>query len=173
MELGCGEGNDSVLFAQAGHTVTATDFSDVVIRQNTERYSNNNLHFAEQDISEPLAFPDQTFDVVYARLSLHYFRDSQTRKIFQEIAHVLKQNGSLYFMCKSTGDRLHGKGTKIEADMFELDGHVRHFFSREYAEAMVKQAGLTIKDVTVGNEEIYGKVSGFVKVHAAKETVKR
>lgn len=167
LELGCGEANDSVYFAAQGHDVTATDFSDVVIAQHQAAYSQPNLHFEQLDIGQPFPYADATFDAVYARLSLHYFTDAVTRQAFAEIARVLKPGGKLCFMCKSVDDRLYGKGIEIEPNMFELDGHVRHFFSVEYA------AGLLTKDFTsdsieTGQEEMYGKVSGFVKVIATK-----
>lgn len=168
LELGCGEGNDSIYFADQGHKITATDFSDVVIAQNKKRYTNANLHFAEQDISQPFDYPDNSFDVVYARLSLHYFPDKTTREIFKEIKRVLKPGGSLHFMCKATGDGIYGKGEKLEADMYELDGHVRHFFSKEYVNSLLDETGLSLESVEIGEEKIYDRHSAFIKVTARK-----
>src|SRR6478672_10898228 len=117
LELGCGEGNDSVYFAEQGHHVIATDFSDVLIAQNQQHYNNPNLQFMQQDISAPLAFEDEQFDAIYARLSLHYFTNEVTERVFTELARVLKIGGLLCFMCKSTDDRLYGKGDEVEQDM--------------------------------------------------------
>ena len=137
LELGCGEGNDSIYFAQQGHLVTATDFSNVAVDENQKHLVHDNLHFAVQDISQPLAFDDASFDVVYARLSLHYFTDATTKALFNEISRILKSGGVLHFMCKSTNEGLWGQGAKIEADMYELNGHVRHFFSPVYARELL------------------------------------
>ena len=41
LELGCGVGREAVFFAKQGHTVVATDSSDVVIEQN--KILSNNL----------------------------------------------------------------------------------------------------------------------------------
>jgi ubiquinone/menaquinone biosynthesis C-methylase UbiE len=168
LELGCGEGNDSVYFAAQGHRVTATDFSDVAIAQNKERYDNPDLQFVVQDISMPLAFPDNTFDVVYARLSLHYFTNTVTGQIFAEISRVLKPGGKLCFMCKATGDSLYGQGEQIEPDMFELQGHVRHFFSEVYVQSLLAATGFTADSIVAGEERIYDHQSAFVKVFASK-----
>lgn len=167
LELGCGEGNDSIYFAEQGHKVTATDFADVLIYQNQERYSNPNLQFVQQDISQPLAFPDVQIDAVYARLSLHYFTDEVTRRAFAEIARVLKPGGKLCFMCKSTSDRLYGQDTQIEPDTFELDGHVRHFFSEEYAKELLAK-NFEVDLLESGQKELYGEMSGFIKAVATK-----
>lgn len=168
LELGCGEGNDSIYFAEQDHEITATDFSDIVITQNKKRYTNPNLQFTEQNISQPLNYPDDSFDVVYARLSLHYFPDDVTQKIFKEIKRVLKPGGVLHFMCKSTSDGIYGQGRKIEPDMFELDGHVRHFFSEDYAAKLANVSGLTDLTVASGEDMVYDRKSAFIKASARK-----
>ena len=168
LELGCGEGNDSIYFAKLGHTIVATDFSDVAIKQNKKRWIDPNLTFRVQDISHPLQFDDASFDVVYARLSLHYFTDKITREAFKEISRVLKPGGTLYFMCKSTADHIYGQGDKIEADMYELNGHVRHFFSKEYVSSLLDATSLKMKQLEMGEEQIYDRQSGFIKVTAMK-----
>jgi ubiquinone/menaquinone biosynthesis C-methylase UbiE len=168
LELGCGEGNDSIYFAEHGHLVTATDFSDVVIKQNEERGIAYNLHYEVLDMSNRFNFVDASFNVVYARLSLHYFPDQTTRAIFKEIARVLQPGGMLCFMCKGTEDSIYGQGNKIEDDMYELNGHVRHFFSEKYAKNLLDQAGLKLETAESGKEMIYDRESAFVKIVAIK-----
>jgi ubiquinone/menaquinone biosynthesis C-methylase UbiE len=168
LELGCGEGNDSIYLAGAGHAVVATDFSDVVIKQNRQRYSRPHLQFEVQDIGVPLKFEAGSFDVVYARLSLHYFPDKTTREIFKEIKRVLKPGGSLHFMCKATGDTIYGQGEKLEPDMYELDVHVRHFFSEAYVHTLLDETGLDLESLGLGEEMVYDRRSAFVKVAAIK-----
>jgi ubiquinone/menaquinone biosynthesis C-methylase UbiE len=166
LELGCGAGNDSVGFAQAGHTVIATDFSEVAIKRNSESFKDfAALSFEVLDISEPMRFHNGEFDVVYARLSLHYFTDKVTRKICSEIHRVLKPDGYLCFICKSTQDPLYGKGIEIEKDMYELNGHIRHFFNEEYTKSLLRDKFAIVK-IKSGVEQFYGCDSAFIKVIA-------
>src|SRR2546422_160092 len=102
-------------------------------------------------MTQPFPFHANTFDVVYARLSLHYFTGAQTQQIFREIHRILKPGGLLCFICKSTKDPLYGQGKKIEEDMFELKGHVRHFFSEAYARKCLER-GYKIKKMESGKE---------------------
>jgi ubiquinone/menaquinone biosynthesis C-methylase UbiE len=166
LELGCGAGNDSIGFAKAGHMVLATDFSKVAMKKNAEFFGQlSNLTFQSLDMSEPMEFTDNTFDVVYARLSLHYFTDAVTRTIFKEIHRILKPSGYLCFICKSPGDPLYGKGKKIEEDMYEERGHVRHFFSEEYAQSLLKGI-FQIEKLESGTEVFFARNSAYVKVIA-------
>ena len=166
LELGCGAGNDSFAFAKAGHNVTATDFSDVAIQQNSEIYKDTkNLFFEVLDLSSDFDLPDNSFDVVYARLSLHYFIDSVTRNIFDEIHRVLKPNGKVCFMCKSVDDSIYGVGDEIEKDMFDRDGHVRHFFSEVYVEDLLKDK-FKIETMKSYTDLLYNRESSFIQVIA-------
>lgn len=166
LELGCGEGNDSIYFAQQGHKIVATDFSPVIIESNAKNIVHQNLEFRVQDISKPFDYPDGSFDVIYARLSLHYFTDKDTRAIFTELGRVLKPGGLVCFMCKSVDDGLYGQGIEIEPDMFELHGHVRHFFSQAYARELLTDSEFEIVSMASGEDVLYTRESAFITVIA-------
>ncbi|HSE61296.1 MAG TPA: class I SAM-dependent methyltransferase [Candidatus Saccharimonadales bacterium] len=168
LDLGTGEGNDAFYFAENGHTVVATDFLPELLTIGKSRYSHKNLTFLEQDISQPLKFATNEFDVVYARLSLHYFTNATTRGIFTEIARVLKPGGKFCFMCKSPDDRRYGQGVQIEPDMFDYNGHIRHFFSEDYARSLLAK-DFTTELLQAGKEQLYAEVSAFTKVIATKK----
>lgn len=168
LELGCGVGNDSYYLAKQGHTVLATDVSEVAIGKNRNRYTNfGNLRFEVLDLREPLSFNDNTFDTVYARLSLHYFIDSVTKRIFTDIHRVLKPGGMLLFMCKTTSDVLYGKGDELEQNMYEHEGHVRHFFSIAYAKECLGDRFI-IESLIEKTDLLYGRSSSFIEVIAKK-----
>jgi SAM-dependent methyltransferase len=166
LELGCGVGNDSIAFAKAGHTILATDFSEVAITTNTEFFKDESkLFFEVLDMNSPIKLEKNSFDAIYARLSLHYFSDQRTKAIFQELHGILKPNGLLCFICKSTNDSLYGKGKAVEKDMFEYNGHIRHFFSEEYAKECLGNK-FSIEKIESGTDNFYERESGFVKVIA-------
>ena len=168
LELGCGLGNDSVYFAQKGYSVVGSDFSDVAVKQNTAKYNDQiGLRFQVVDMTQPFPFEDNTFDVVYARLSIHYFEDKVTKEVFGEIYRVLKPEGLICFVCKSTEDPLYGQGEEIEKDMYLREGHVRHFFSENYAKECLGNKFILNK-IESGKEIFYGHESGFIKVVARK-----
>lgn len=168
IELGCGRGNDAAYFAQHGYPVLAIDFSQVALQRNVERYGHlPTLTFQVANIGQPFPWESSSFGAVYARLSLHYFPDAVTKAIFQEIHRILKPAGLLAFLCKSIHDPLYGQGEEIERDMFMRDGHVRHFFSEDYAKACLGE-GFKVETLQSGAASFYSQVSGFVKVIAQK-----
>lgn len=168
LEIGCGVGSDSVFFAQAGHNVLATDISSVVLEQGSALYDNPNITFEKVDVSRPLKYSSSQFDVVYAHLSLHYYDDTTTRRVFDEIYRVLKPGGVFAFACKSTDDVDYGKGEEIEKDFFVAKGHVRHFFTVEYVRSLLgKQYDIAVLEDT--EEHYSNKTSAFVQCIALKK----
>lgn len=169
LEIGCGAGDDAAFFAQNGHQVTAIDVSAPLIEIAAQRYADlDDLDFQVADITQRLSVGGGAVDAIYARLSLQYFDHRTTLSIFGELAWVLAENGQLFFACRSTDDPLYGKGIEIEPDMYELRGHVRHFFTPQYATELLVANGFSSVDIASGQQELYGEHSAYVKVSAQK-----
>ncbi|HLZ56934.1 MAG TPA: class I SAM-dependent methyltransferase, partial [Ktedonosporobacter sp.] len=165
VELGCGEGTDAAYFAQQGLNVEGLDFSETALARGRQRYGYlAGLTLRVGDISQSLPYASGSLDGVYARLTLHYFTDKVTKAIFGEIWRVLKTGGLLAFMCKTTRDHHYGQGQEVEQDMFVFqDGHVRHFFSEEYARACLG-SDFSIERLVSWEVLKDGNQVGFVKV---------
>ncbi len=166
LELGCGRGEDAAFLAGQGHEIIACDFVPAVIAGNQERLRHTGgVAFRVMRTDEPFPDPDGAFDIVYAHLSLHYFRHDVTEAIFREIRRVLLSGGLLALACKSDQDRLYGQGVMIEPDMFDLRGHVRHFFSEAYARQCLAEA-FDIERLEMRPEKLHGGISSIVEVIA-------
>lgn len=169
VELGCGAGDDAAYFASAGHDVLATDVSHTLLDLAEQRFADvPNLNFRHADISQSLSFGGQSCDVVYARLSLHYFDHRVTMSAFGEISWILRPAGLFFFACLSTEDPLYGKGREIEPDYFEYEGNTRHFFSADYASELLELNGFTQIEVTEGEQKLYGIPSAYIRASAAR-----
>jgi SAM-dependent methyltransferase len=168
LELGCGTGVDAEAFANAGHTVIATDFVPAVIATAQARDALiPELTFREMRIDRPFPFADAEFDAVYAHLTLHYYTHAKTREIVTEIHRVLKPGGLILFACKSPADPAWGRGTEVEPNLFDFHGKVRHFFTEEYAREILTD-GFTDIIVTSHTGKLYRQKSGWITAIACR-----
>lgn len=168
LELGCGVGRDAEFFAEKGHRIIATDASEIVIEQDKQHFPTLSNSFEVLDMLEALPYRKESFDVVYANLSLHYYSDENTRRMIEDIARVLKPKGLLVFACKSVDDFHHGNGDEVEKNIFVSEkGHVRHLFSEEYARSILENT-YQIEMLDVVYEEYNGEKSNILRCVARK-----
>jgi len=97
LEIGCGTGTDLLQFARGGAIVTGLDLtprSIEIARQRFARYGCAGT-FVIGD-AENLAFPDESFDIVYSFGVLHHTPD--TEGAVREVHRLLKRGGRAIVM---------------------------------------------------------------------------
>ena len=94
LDLGCGIGQFSIYLKSKGFKVIASDISSEALK--TLKSITKEIEIVQLDMSKPLNYSDNSFDLVFANLSIHYFDEQTTIKLMKEIARVLKPNG--YFI---------------------------------------------------------------------------
>ncbi len=97
LEIGCGAGQCSVAFAQAGARVTALDLSDVQLAAARARASETgvSIEFVQGAAEELEAFDAGRFDLLFANYVLPYVADLP--RAFAGFARVLAPGGRLIF----------------------------------------------------------------------------
>ncbi|MCP2244257.1 Methyltransferase domain-containing protein [Lentzea aerocolonigenes] len=166
LELGCGSGRDARYFSEKGHSVVATDISPVALRE-ARSGGNGGVTYVAADTASPLPMRCERFDVVYSRLSLHYFTDSVTRQVLAEISRVLRPGGVFVALFRSTRDPLYARGTRLEQDMYALDGHVRHFVDPPYLHEVTALL-FDVEDLGQSDGDAFGYSSSFTRLTARK-----
>lgn len=161
LELGPGRGRDTFYFDQQNFNLTAVDISDAIVRYLSEKTKATVIQSDIKDIS----FADNSFEAVYARLSLHYFSDEDTDLIFEKIFNILIPGGLLFVQCKSTKDWEYGKGEKIGKDIFK-HGHIRHFFSNEYLKEKANK--FNIIELYEEKSDKNGEINNIISLVASK-----
>lgn len=131
LDLGCGEGNNSLYLTEKDKNILACDFSSYALEL-VHKYLPNVLT-KQFDMTKPFPIEDNSIDLVIADLSLHYFSEEETFKILDEIKRILVNNGYLLFRVNSTKDINHGamQGVKIEKNYYEVDNMKKRFFDEE------------------------------------------
>lgn len=94
--LGCGEGHDAALFAEAGHVVTAVDFSKEAIQRGKQKYAGlERLHFHEQNIFEIPQEWNHSFDVVVEHTCYCAIPTDQRKDLVRLWRRMLHEEGQL------------------------------------------------------------------------------
>jgi SAM-dependent methyltransferase len=127
LDLGAGIGQDSLYFKEKGYQVTAADFSkfglDKIQGIKTELC----------DLSKTLPFPQNSFDVVYSHLALHYFDTKRTYELFDEIFAILKPGGIFATLLNTLSDPEASHSRTLIGEDFYLTpaGIQKHLFSAD------------------------------------------
>jgi SAM-dependent methyltransferase len=104
LELGCGQGRDSIFFASKGLEVYTIDSSKVAIENLRIKAKGLNLDIKLKNIDavKGLPFLHNHFDAVYSHMFYNMgFTDNKLKFLFNESNQVLKNNGLLSFSVRS------------------------------------------------------------------------
>lgn len=128
LDLGCGTGNDTLYLTERGFQVIACDYSEVALDKIKNTFDNVETKLI--DIAETLPFDDNSFDLIIADLSLHYFDENTTKKIMRELKRILSPNGNLLARVNGVEDINHGagQGKKLEENFYFVEGYNKRFF---------------------------------------------
>ena len=130
VELGCGNGRDSVFFAKQGHNVDAIDQCYNEICFLIKQYQDiDNLDFRCDDFTDLV--DDEPYDVVYSRFTLHSVNKEQEKRTLEWAYRNLKKGGLLCIEVRGQKNEIYKVGEPVEndADAFILDNHYRRFLN--------------------------------------------
>ncbi len=131
LELGCGEGDDTLTLTQAGHHVIAIDLDAPAIA--AAKIKAPTADYYCQDLRA--TFPPQAIElsIVVASLSLHYFTWNDTLAIVERLRTTLHSNGVLLCRLNSTNDLHYGAvgHPSIAANYYLVNGEPKRFFDRQ------------------------------------------
>ncbi len=94
LEIGCGTGKNTSLFAQIGERVQAIDFSEDMIAQARRKASSSNVVFTVADITQRWPIDDSSIDLISCNLVLEHVADLS--QVFAQAARVLTNNGRFF-----------------------------------------------------------------------------
>jgi len=139
LELGGGQGRDTILFARNGLSVTMLDYSQVAVETVTAKAQasglNNCMTAIRHDVREPLPFRDETFEAVFSHmLYCMPITNAEVERLSQEIRRVLKPGGLNIFTVRHTGDPHFGTGIHLGEEMYEVGGFIVNFFDQAKVE---------------------------------------
>ena len=145
LEIGCGNGRDSIYFASKGITVTAIDASDFIINELNQQNNVKNIKFLCGNFVDSEIIYSQTYDYCYSRFSLHAVSAKQEETLLDNIQKSLKIGGKLFIEVRSIHDELYGKGVEVGRNCFVNNGHFRRFIDKSELEKILNCKGYKVE----------------------------
>jgi len=151
LELGAGQGRDTLFFANNGFEVYSLDYSrqgiECIDQRSRDMGLSGSITALQHNVRESLPFDDGSFDACFSHmLYCMPLKTSELVFISKEIMRVLKPRGLNIFTTRHTGDPQYRTGVHRGEDMWQIKGgFIVHFLSREKVEHISQ--GYDIVDV--------------------------
>jgi len=108
LEVGCGNGRDSIFFSRAGMNVTAIDVSPSAIelaQSNAAKEEITNIRFMVANVEE-LPFTDNEFESLFTLSVIH---STNLKKTISQIARVVRKGGLVFIYLYANTEYVNGK----------------------------------------------------------------
>jgi SAM-dependent methyltransferase len=150
VELGAGQGRDTLYLAQRGCQVRALDYAPEAvdaIRAKAEAAGlAERVTAGQHDVRQPLPFGDNDVDACYSHmLFCMALTTPELSRLAGEVGRVVRPGGLVVYTVRTTADAHYGTGIPHGDGMYEHGGFVVHFFDQALIERLA--AGFELVDV--------------------------
>lgn len=121
----------------------------------------NRIEIKIEDVSQPLPYPKEYFDYIYARLVLHYLPKTSLQSALKELYRALRKNGKIFVIVRSTNcPEAQDKNAKLDAYsglttyMSGGNSYSRYFHNEESIQNYLIQAGFSIRHASTYLEQL-------------------
>jgi SAM-dependent methyltransferase len=151
LELGAGQGRDTLYLARRGFHVHALDYApeglDAIEAKAGAAGLADRVTVGLHDVRQLLPFADATFDASYSHMLLCMaLTTPELERLVDDLRRVLRPGGHVVYTVRTTDDAHYGTGIARGDDMYEHGGFVVHFFDRALIEQLSE--GFVLVDVS-------------------------
>ena len=135
LELGAGQGRDTLALLRAGLVVTAIDYAPEALEAINESARSSGvadrLTTITHDVHKPLPLPDNSVAGVYSHMLFNMaFNDEDLVSLASEVRRVLVPGGVHIYTVRHIGDAHADSGLLVGKNLTENGGFIVHFFDR-------------------------------------------
>ena len=143
IELGSGLGRDTIFFAKNLIHVDALDYSPSAIKIINKKAEKQNLSsFISTkifDVRKKLPFENNSIEACFSHmLYCMALTNIELENLNNEICRVLKPNGINVYTVRHTSDGDYKKGIHRGEELYENDGFIVHYFSKDKINSLLK-----------------------------------
>lgn len=144
VDLGCGNGRDTIYFAGRGMKMTAIDLSDSAIYILKQQSIPNTEFICADFVNQPDPHGNG-YDYAYSRFTIHSINQTQERVLLRSIFGALRHGGKFFIEVRSIHDPLFGRGEALERNAFFYDNHYRRFIVLDELKTGLQEFGFQIE----------------------------
>ena len=150
VELGAGQGRDTLYFAKGGLQVRALDYAPDALDAIREKASSAGLAdrvtVRQHDVREPLPLSDDEAGACYSHmLFCMALTTPELEQLSSEVGRVVRPGGLVVYTARTTDDAHYGTGISRGDGMYEHGGFIVHFFDHALIDRLA--AGFELLDV--------------------------
>ena len=136
IELGAGLGRDTIFFAKNSINVTALDYSkkgiSIIDKKINDQNLSSSIRTMKIDVRKKLPFKDNSIEACYSHmLYCMALTNLELTSLNSEVKRILKPGGLNIYTVRNTEDGDFKKGVHRGEDLYEIDGFIIHFFSKD------------------------------------------
>ena len=154
LELGAGQGRDTLELLRAGLEVHALDYAATAVAGLAAAAGPElagRLATAAHDVRRPLPFADSSLDACFSHMLFNMaLTTPELAALAAEVRRVLRPGGLCVYTVRHTGDAHYGAGRSLGDSLYENGGFVVHFFDRSLVERLAD--GFDLDSVTAFEE---------------------
>jgi len=145
LELGCGNGRDSLFFLKHGHRVTGIDGSNVAIDNlNSMTKEDENAMFVCDDFVKCQTLYQMKYDCIYSRFTLHAITEEQETEMLQNVRGAMNEDSIFCIEARTIHDEIFGLGDEVGHNAYLYNDHFRRFIDISEFEKKLKDMGFSI-----------------------------
>ncbi|WP_294364812.1 class I SAM-dependent methyltransferase [uncultured Clostridium sp.] len=141
IEMGCGNGRDSIYFSKNGVKVIGVDQAENEINFLNSEFKNDNIEFLCGDFTKLNL--KNSFDYVYSRFTIHSIPEDGEDRLLNWSFCNLHTGGGIFIEARSIRDDLYSEGTKISKTENFTD-HYRRYVNKDILIKKLKKIGFYI-----------------------------
>lgn len=175
LDLGCGDGRDTILLLSKGFDVVALDTSQVALNKLQTFAANKNLE--DKLTTRCLDFTEynakrNSFNLITSATGLDHISIEQTQKLLPLLTSWLKDGGILYLMVHTIDDPAYNPSTPEKS---ELSNMIKHYFKHNELLRLIFDCKLRVLryEERLEDDFDHGKPHehGFATVIAKKQNI--
>ena len=166
VELGAGLGRDTIFFAKNSIHVQALDYSktsiDSILNKSKKLNFDNFIKTKIFDVRKKLPFKNNSIEGCFSHmLYCMALSNFDLENLNNEICRILKPGGINIYTVRHTEDGDYKNGIHRGEDLYENDGFIIHFFSKEKVNQLSK--GFRVLDIEKFEEGTFPRKLFLVK----------